>query len=81
MNYREPAYVNMSKREWEIEEAMQNAAAVGAMINADLEALMESLPHHFEDWEKHYDLADKLEMFHHDILKLISQARFLGIRK
>lgn len=77
----EPAWVNMSEREWEIEEAMQDAATVGAMINDDLERLQESLPSCSESWAKHHDLNGKLELAHHELLKLIEHFRFLGVTK
>lgn len=77
----EPEWVNWSQREWEIEEAMQDAATVGAMINDDLERLQEMLPSCTDQWAKHYDLNGKLELFHHDLLKLYEQAKFLGINK
>lgn len=75
----EPDYVNMSEREWEIEEAMQDAATVGAMISDDLERLTESLSLSSEEWARHHDIGDKLELAHHEILKLHEHFRFLGV--
>jgi hypothetical protein len=77
---REPEYVNWSKARWDIEEAMENAATVGEMINVDFDRLGESLPSTSEEWAKHYD-NPHLEAFHHDLLALIERARFIGIRK
>lgn len=77
----EPAWVNMSEEEWEIEEAMQDAATVGAMIDHDLYRLSEALPSSSEEWAKHHDLNDKLELAHHEILKLYEHFRFLGVVK
>ena len=77
----EPAWVNMSEKEWEIEEAMQDAATVGAMINDDFDRLSEALPQTSEEWAKHYDLNDKLERAHHELLKLYEHFRFLGVIK
>lgn len=75
----EPDWVNMSEREWEIEEAMQDAATVGAMISDDLERLTEALSLSSEEWAKHYDINSKLELAHHEILKLHEHFRFLGV--
>jgi hypothetical protein len=77
---REPEYVNWSKARWDIEEAMEGAATVGAMINVDLDRLVEGLPSTSEEWAKHYD-NNQLEAFHHDILALYERARFIGILK
>jgi hypothetical protein len=77
----EPAWVNMSEKEWEIEEAMQDAATVGAMINDDFDRLSEALPQTSEEWAKHYDLNGKLELAHHELLKLHAHFRFLGVIK
>lgn len=77
----EPAWVNMSEKEWEIEEAMQDAATVGAMINDDFYRLSEALPQTSEEWAKHYDLNGKLELAHHELLKLHAHFRFLGVIK
>ena len=78
---REPEYVNWPKARWDIEEAMEDAATVGAMINADYDRLGEGLPSDSEEWAKHYDINPELEAFHHDLLALIERARFIGIRK
>jgi hypothetical protein len=78
---REPEYVNWSKARWDIEEAMEDAATVGAMINADLDRLVEGLPSDSEGWAKHYDVNRELEAFHHDLLALYERARFIGILK
>ncbi len=77
---REPEYVNWPKARWDIEEAMEGAATVGAMINVDLDRLVEGLPSDSEEWAKHYD-NNQLEAFHHDILALYERARFIGILK
>ena len=77
----EPEWVNWSEKKWEIEEAMQDAATVGAMINDDLYRLSEALPQSSEEWAKHHDLNGKLELAHHELLKLYEHFRFLGVIK
>lgn len=75
----EPEWVNWSKERHDLEEARDAAAEVGACINADLERLSESLPHHEEDWHRHHDVLTELETFHHDVLGMIERARYIGI--
>jgi len=77
----EPEWVNWSEKQWEIEEAMQDAATVGAMINDELYRLSEALPQSSEEWAKHHDLNGKLELAHHELLKLYEHFRFLGVIK
>jgi len=77
----EPEWVNWSEKKWEIEEAMQDAATVGAMINDELYRLSEALPQSSEEWAKHHDLNGKLELAHHELLKLYEHFRFLGVIK
>jgi hypothetical protein len=77
----EPTWVNWCKSTWAIEEAMDDAATVGAMINDDLQHLIDDLPGTVDTWAKYYESIAELETFHHDILALVERARSIGLLK